>query len=108
MDIGEIRQLLIRGTYEFSAHAHRERLQEDLDIAEIEGAIVGGEILEDYPTDPRGESCLVLGYAGHQPVQVVLGWARRGSEGERVLRVITVYIPRLPRWRDPRTRGGAP
>ena len=64
MDINEIRRLVRQGQYEFSIHAQQERLEEDLDVTEIEEALVQGEIIEDYPDDPRGESCLVLGYAG--------------------------------------------
>jgi len=108
MDLNEIQQLARRGRYEFSIHAQRERLEEDLDVAEIEQAIAHGEILEEYPADPRGESCLMLGYVRTQPIHAVLGWTRRKSEGERVLRIITVYVPRLPKWRDPRTRGERP
>jgi hypothetical protein len=57
-------QLLVRqGKYEFSIHAQQERLEEDLDVTEIEAAFVQEEILEAYPHDPRGESCLVVGFA---------------------------------------------
>ncbi|HJY81837.1 MAG TPA: DUF4258 domain-containing protein [Candidatus Binatia bacterium] len=104
MDIDEIHQLIGQGRYEFSFHAQQERLDEDLDVTEIEEALVQGEILEAYPDDPRGESCLILGYAGTKPIHVVMGWVRKGPS-ERILRVITVYIPQLPKWIDPRTRG---
>jgi hypothetical protein len=105
-DFGEIQRLVGRGWYEFSIHAQHERLAEDLDVVEVEEAVQNGELLEEYPNDPRGWSCLVLGYTAAKPIHVVLGWApsRRGDIG--VLRIITVYLPRPPRWRDPRTRGG--
>ena len=106
MDLQEIQQHVRHDDYEFSFHAQQERLEEDLDIAEIEAALVANaEILEEYPNDPRGESCLVLGFAGSQPVHVVLGWAKRKRDGSKILRVITVYIPSLPKWTNPRTRG---
>lgn len=108
MDIIEVRRLIRQGEYEFSIHGQQERLEEDLDAAEVEEALAQADILEEYPDDPRGESCLVLGYAGAKPIHAVLGWARRAREGVRVLRVITVYIPRPPRWSDPRTRGERP
>jgi uncharacterized protein DUF4258 len=106
MDIHEIRQLIRQGVYEFSMHAQQERLAEDLDVTEIEEAITQGEILEVYPDDPRGESCLILGYAGVKPIHAVLGWAKSGGEWKRILRIITVYLPQLPKWSNPRTRGG--
>ena len=104
MDVNEIQRLIRQGNYEFSIHAQQERLDEDLDVTEIEEALVQGEILEDYPDDPRGESCLVLGYAGTKPIHTVVGWARK-SPGARILRLITVYIPQSPKWTDSRTRG---
>jgi hypothetical protein len=105
-DLSEIQRLVSQGRYELSIHAQRERLEEDLDVVEIEEAIGKGELLEEYSNDPRGWSCLVLGYAGARPIHIVLGWARSRSQDSRILRIITVYIPLPPKWRDPRTRGG--
>jgi hypothetical protein len=108
VDITDIRQRMGTGIYEFSIHAQQERLEEDLDATDIEEAITGGEILEEYPNDPRGESCLILGYAQGGPIHAVVGWATGRTRGEKVLRIITVYIPRPPKWSSPRTRGGRP
>jgi uncharacterized protein DUF4258 len=105
MDVDEIHRLVRTGRYEVSIHAQQERLAEDLDIREIEEALGNGEILEEYPDDPRGESCLVCGYAGEKPIHTVAGWTRKKGEGERMLRLITVYIPRPPKWANPRMRG---
>lgn len=105
MQIDEIRKLIRAGRYEVSLHAQQERLEDDLDISEIETAILSGEIIEDYPDDPRGPCCLVSGQAGSKAVHVVLGWARTREKEERTLRMITVYIPKAPKWSDPRTRG---
>jgi len=72
MDLQEIQRHLRQGSYEFSLHAQQERLEENLDVTEIEAALIGtAEILEEYPNDPRGESCLVLGFAGPRPIHVV-------------------------------------
>jgi hypothetical protein len=106
MDMNEIQLLLREGRYEVSLHAQQERLEEDLDLAEIETAIIEyGEILEDYPNDPRGESCLVLGFLGSRPLHAVLGWSTLKGETQRMLRLITVYTPTAPKWINPRTRG---
>lgn len=64
MTIDEIRQLVQAGRYEVSIHAQQERLEDDLDIDEIEVALLKGELIEEYPSDPRGHSCLVGGLAG--------------------------------------------
>ncbi|MGH7848359.1 MAG: DUF4258 domain-containing protein [Candidatus Binatia bacterium] len=107
MELQEIQQLLRQERYEVSSHAQQERLEENLDIEQIEEALVkSGEILEQYPNDPRGESCLLLGFAGDVAIHVVVGWSTSKRDEERVLRLITVYKPTLPKWLDPRTRGG--
>ena len=108
MTIEKIRRKIREGRYEFTAHAQQERLEDDLDIAEIEAAILDGEVIEEYPNDPRGPSCLVTGYVGTRPIHVVLGWARQQAELEQMLRVVTVYIPQPPKWKDHRTRGTKP
>ncbi len=61
MDIEWIRQQVRSGIYEFSGHAEDERQAEKISLAEVEVALLNGEILEDYPNDPRSQSCLVLG-----------------------------------------------
>lgn len=108
MNPEDIRRLIREGEYEFTFHAQQERLADDLDVVEIEHAIMTGEIIEQYPDDPRGESCLVAGHAGTTPIHAVLGWAPNRSSGKRILRVITVYVPQQPKWKDYRTRGGLP
>lgn len=108
MTIEEIRELVRAGRYEVSIHAQQERLEDDLDINEIETALLQGELIEEYPKDPRGPSCLVGGLAGPKRIHVVIGWATRRQQVERTLRVITVYIPRPPKWTDLRTRGTKP
>ena len=108
MSIDEIKRLIREGRYEVSIHAQQERLEDDLDIVEVESAVIQGDLIEDYPTDPRGPSCLVGGLAGAKPIHVVLGWTRVKNQLEPMLRVITVYIPRPPKWTDLRTRGVKP
>lgn len=85
----------------------QEKLEDDLDNStDIEMAIMDGEMLEYYLDDQRGESCLLLGYVKKKPVHLVMGLSKRKSRGEHVLRIITVYVPQLPKWRTPRERGG--
>ena len=100
MDIEWIRQQVRSGNYEFSGHADDERQAERIPIADVEEALLNGEILEDYPNDPRGPSCLVLGHRSPgYPIHVVCGQTPSGR-----LRLITVYIPSQPKWVDERTR----
>lgn len=106
MTINEIKQCIIEKSYEFSFHAQQERLADDLDITDIETAIMNGEVLEDYPDDPRGESCLLLGYVEENPLHIVVGWAGMKLSVNKTMRIITVYIPRPPKWQTPWRRGG--
>lgn len=101
MNITRIQTLVRQGQYKTSHHAEVERESETITIDDIKAAILNGELLEDYPDDPRGPSCLVFGTAEDgRPLHVVLTILARI---EQVL-IITVYVPTLPKWLDPRTR----
>jgi hypothetical protein len=67
---------------------------------EVRSAIFEGEIIEDYPEDARGHSCLMLGYGTEErPIHVVC------SPKGAYLAIITVYLPDERRWEsDWRTR----
>jgi hypothetical protein len=99
MGIGEIQEKVRKEEYEISFHAEKERYAEDITIHDLETAIYNGQILEDYPDDPRGPSCLVLGYSQNRPIHIVCGYT-----STKWVRIITVYIPRLPKWIDETTR----
>lgn len=99
MDIREIKEKIKLGEYEISYHAEKERYAEDIILADIETAIYNGEILEDYPNDPRGPSCLVLGYSQKRPIHIVCGYT-----STKWIRIITVYLPKQPKWIDEKTR----
>jgi len=105
MEIHTIQDQVRQGEYEISFHAEKERYAEDISLSDIETVILSGEILEDYPDDPRGESCLILGHTEGRPIHVVCGYT-----STRSIRVITVYLPKQPKWQDERTRRakGAP
>ncbi|MCP4405647.1 MAG: DUF4258 domain-containing protein [bacterium] len=99
MNIEDIRNYILRDEYEISVHAEKERYAENISISDIETAIASGELLEDYPDDPRGESCLILGYSEGRAIHIVCGYTNIRS-----LRIITVYLPKVPKWIDERTR----
>lgn len=85
-----------------SGHAEREREAEQITKQEIEEALLSyeAEIIEDYPNDPRGPSCLVLGFtAQRKPLHAVLGLMQE-------LIVITVYRPSPNEWTGWRERRG--
>ncbi|MEE4359155.1 MAG: DUF4258 domain-containing protein [Desulfococcaceae bacterium] len=81
-------------------HADDERLNDEFTTEDIEYVLTYCEIIEQYPDDPRGESCLVYGKTQENvPVHIVCGKNSRNH-----LFIITVYIPKMPKWLDPYTR----
>lgn len=63
-------------------------------IKDVEVAIFHGRLVEIYEDDPRGASCLVLGFSNGRPIHVVC------SPKEEFLAIITVYIPAPERWNN--------
>ena len=52
-----------------------------------------GDLIEDYPEDPRGHSCLLLGRANDgRPIHVVC------SPKPDYLAIITAYVPGESEW----------
>ncbi len=86
----------------FTPHAVRQMLRPDrmISTADVRKVIEDGEIIEDYPDDPRGHSCLVLGRSvDGRPLHVVC------APKDEYLAVITAYIPDQAQWsQDFRTR----
>jgi hypothetical protein len=58
----------------FLPHTIRQMTRPERMIAttEIEAVVMAGEIIEDYPEDTRGHSCLMLGFGrNNRPIHVV-------------------------------------
>ena len=86
----------------FLPHAVHQMSRPDRMIAaaDVRAVIAGGEVIEDYPDDARGHSCLLLGFdAAGRPTHVVC------SPKVDYLAVITAYVPAPEQWSgDFRTR----
>jgi hypothetical protein len=96
-----IRDRVASDQYLLTLHADEERRNEGLEISDLETALTTGVILEDYPNDPRGPSCLVNGESQGIPIHIVCGRNRSGW-----LVIITVYRPEPPKWESPARRRG--
>ena len=92
-DINGIKGRASQGKYRIS-FTHTEKLrQREIEIRELEEALSMGKIVEDYPDDPRGPSCLILGYTQKgRPLHIVCGTI--GIE----LLIITAYEPSPEEW----------
>ncbi len=100
MNIENIKVCVRNNQYLYSIHAEIERKADALTFAQIDEALLNCQMLEQYPDTGRGESCLVVGFAGETPIHAVCGW-----RGEKLV-LVTVYIPGPPKFVDPWTRGG--
>jgi hypothetical protein len=79
----------------FLPHALRQmlRLERMIRTAEIRSVIENGEVIEDYPEDPRGHSCLMFGSGdADRPIHVAC------SPKINFLAIITAYIPDENEW----------
>jgi hypothetical protein len=67
---------------------------------EVRSVILEGMIIEDYPDDPRGHSCLILGMGDDKrPIHMVC------APKPDYLAIITAYLPNKHQWKtDWRTR----
>ena len=76
-------------------HALRQMARPDRQIrmAEVRSVVVRGKVIEDYPEDVRGHSCLMLGYGVEgRAIHIVC------SPKEDFLAIITAYVPDPLQW----------
>ena len=81
----------------YTIHALDEMNAEDelISNGEVREVIFNGEIVEDYPEDKRGHSCLMMSYTQNgRPVHVVC------APKEEYLAVVTAYVPSQDKWED--------
>lgn len=79
----------------FLPHAIRQMSRPERMITpqEVERVVMTGELVEDYPNDSRGHSCLLLGLGdGDRAIHVVC------SPKDDYLAVITAYLPDTTQW----------
>ena len=99
-----IRDKILHRQYEFSKHAVDQGIIRDISVAEVEQAMVDRseviEVIEDYPDDKYGPSCLILGFTrvGH-PLHIQCSYPSRP-----LLKIVTLYEPDPERWTDSRIR----
>jgi hypothetical protein len=98
--IDEIRQKFARDEFEFSKHAADQSILRRIRVWEIREAVSVGEIIEDYPDDKYGPSCLILGYTqSNRPLHIQCSYSSRS-----MMKIITVYEPDSAEWVEFRLR----
>jgi hypothetical protein len=98
--ISEIREKIAAGEFEFSRHAVGQSILRRISVRELREAMVKAELIEDYPNDKYGPSCLLLGYTrAHRPLHVQCSYPSRA-----LLKIITLYEPDPTLWIDLKVR----
>lgn len=96
----EIQARVRAGDYHFTLHAGYRLTQRHISVFDVEDAVLSAraEIIEDYPDDPRGPSCLILGFTSDaRPFHVQLSYPPHVA-------VVTAYEPNTEEWTNSRTR----
>jgi len=92
--IDEIRRRVARGDFEFSRHAVDQSIIRHISLRELREAITGGEVIEVYPEDKYGPSCLIFGMTSMgRPLHVQCSDTTRP-----LVKIITVYEPDAAIW----------
>jgi hypothetical protein len=60
--IEQIRQKINAGQFNYTQHAVDQGLSRHISVQEVREALATGEVIEHYPNDKYGPSCLVLGH----------------------------------------------
>jgi hypothetical protein len=95
-----IRRKFAEEQFEFSKHAVDQSILRQVRVREIKEAIANGQVIEDYPEDKYGSSCLICGLTKVQrPIHVQCSYPFR-----LLIKVITVYEPDTQRWNDDFTK----
>lgn len=98
--IFEIRNKFIQNEFEFSKHATDQSVLRIIRVDEIRQAILNGEIIEDYPEDKYGPSCLIFGFTeNNRPIHIHCSYPSR-----IIIKIITIYEPSRNEWIDFRIR----
>jgi len=74
-------------------HTEKVRLRK-IEAEEIEETLYNGSIIEPYPDDPRGVSCLIFGFTNKdRPLHVICG-----NLEENEILIVTAYEPDPREW----------
>lgn len=92
-----VRTAVAAGDVHVSKHARDEAVRDALSVMDVIHATARSEVIEDYPDDARGPSCLVLLRAADgRPVHAV--WAFDDAARRAIL--VTMYRPDPDRWSE--------
>ena len=98
--LNAIRRKVRTGQVEFSQHATDQSIIRRISMQNFREAMERSEIIEDYPHDKYGPSCLILGFTlSQRPLHIHCSYPMRPT-----IKIITLYEPELSRWIDFKVR----
>jgi hypothetical protein len=102
--IEDIREKIARNEFEYSQHALEQSIVRHISVDELREAIATGEVIEDYPEDKYGPSCLIYGLTCRvRPLHMQCSYPSRP-----LIKIITTYEPDPDRWIEFRMRRREP
>lgn len=98
MEIADIRKAFVKNEFRYTKHGTEQRINRHITGKEIEETVLNGEIIEDYPSDKYGPSCLVYGKTNvGRPLHIQIALLP-------IISIITVYEPDPEKWIDNKIR----
>ena len=98
--IEEIQKKIERDQFEFSKHAVDQSIIRGISVQHVREAFGNAEVIEDYPEDKYGPSCLILGKTRANRLLHI----QCSHPSRPLIKIITLYEPDPRLWIDFRTR----
>jgi hypothetical protein len=97
----KIRNKIALGLYELSKHAVDQSIIRNITTDELEQALISSsELIEDYPDDKYGPSCLILGCTvDGRALHIQCSYAERS-----LVKIVTMYEPDPQMWEGLKSR----
>ena len=98
--IEELRAKIATNRFEFTKHALDQSILRGISVQEVREAFLESEVIEDYPEDKYGPSCLVFGKTkSDRPLHMQCTYPSRS-----IVKIITLYQPDPEQWIDHKVR----
>ncbi len=98
-DLKAIQEAVVRGEYQYTLHALRRIVERHISRLEIEQAVACAELIEDYPQDKYGPSCLLYGQTSSgRPLHIL------ATCPPPMVKIVTAYEPDPDEWENNRVR----
>ena len=92
--IEPLRHKFSLGQVEYSLHAVRQMVARSISPEEVTQTVLAGEVIEDYPDDKYGPSCLLYGRTASQRTLHL----QCTHPSRPLVKVITAYEPDPAEW----------